>query len=185
MKSFCTLWLCLAGSVLFSCKTQKVNDSVKKADQVNEVRAKTGMVDPDAAAFLVKVADARMMGAKEGALAVSRGTTADIRNYGKLMVKDQATLLSEIKKIAGEMHIALPADINTDKQDGYADLADKQGVAFDEKFLKMMKIDHERDINDFTKATKLTDRRVTEFAAARLPLIQSHLDKLKALKDGH
>lgn len=185
MKLLYVLWLSLASLAMFSCKTQKVNDSVKKADRINEIRTETGTVDPDAAAFLVKIADARMMDAKEGALAVSRGTTTDVRNYGKLMVKDQAILLAEIRKIAGEMRVSLPTDISTNKQDGYSDLVSKQGEEFDEKFLKMMKIDHERDIDDFTKAAQLTNRRVNQFAVARLPLILLHLDKLKVLKEQH
>lgn len=185
MKLFVTLWLSLASLVMFSCKTQKVIDSVKKADHINEVRADMGTVDPDAAVFLVKIADARLMDAKEGALAVSRGATGDTRNYGKLMVKDQAAMLAEIRKIAGEMHVSLPTDISTDKQEGYSSLVSKRGEEFDEKFFKMMKIDHERDVDDFTKAAQLTNQRVKEFAAARLPLIQSHLAKLKVLKDKH
>ena len=45
-----------------------------------------------------------------------------------------------------------------------------------------MRIDHERDIKDFTKAGELTDKGVTDFAAKYIEMIQMHLDKLNAIK---
>lgn len=166
-----------------SCKTSKTADSVKTANQQNEEKAKNGMVDNDAALFLVKIADARMMGAKEGALAVSRGTTNEIKNYGKLMVKDQGELMAKIKIIAKDMNISLPKEISADKKDGLKGLEEKNGEAFDEKFCKMMKIDHERDVKDFTAAIeKLKDSKAKTFAVSNLPVIQMHLDGINELK---
>ncbi len=104
--------LCFVG-----CKTSNTADSVKTANQQNEEKAKNGMVDNDAAMFLVKIADDRMMGAKEGALAITRGTTTEIKNYGRLMVKDQGELIAKIKMIAKDMNIALPKEISADKKD--------------------------------------------------------------------
>lgn len=169
--------------IVISCKTSKVNDSVKIADSSNVIKSGKGLFNQAEADFLVKIADARMMDAKEGALAVKRGTSSKIKDYGRLMVKEQALLLEEIKKIAASMSISLPANISADKKDGYKDLAAKDGNDFDNKFLKMMRIDHERDIRDFTKATAFADGKVKDFAIAKLPVIQSHLDKLNVLKD--
>lgn len=59
----------------------------------------------------------------------------------------------------------------------------KTGRDFDEKFIKMMRIDHERDLKDFKKAGELADKGVTDFAATYISMIQIHLDKLNEIKE--
>jgi putative membrane protein len=158
-------------------------DPVKKANDANEKKADNDrIISEDIADFLVKSADARMMDAKEGKLASEKGTTAAIRNYGKLMINDQAVLLEKIKALAAKRNITLPKGISDKKEDGREDLAAKTGKDFDDKFIKMMKIDHKRDVRLFKDAIEFKDEGVSEFAKKYLPLIQSHLDKIEAFK---
>ena len=157
-------------------------DPVKKANKVNDKKADNNLVDEDVADFLVKSADARMMDAQEGKLATEKGTAAPIREYGKLMMKDQDALLRKIKQLAAKRNIMLPSGISDKKEDGREDLAEEKGEDFDDKFIKMMIIDHERDVKLFEKATEFKDSEVSAFAKANLPIIQSHLDKIKAIK---
>jgi putative membrane protein len=158
-------------------------DPVKKANKVNDQKADNNIVDEDVADFLVKSADARMMDAQEGKLAAEKGTTKAIREYGKLMVKDQSALLRKIKSLASKRNIALPSDISNKKENGREDLAEETGKDFDDKFIKMMIIDHERDVKLFEKATEFNDPEVSAFAKANLSTIQSHLDKIEAIKE--
>ncbi len=173
------LTLIIYGSVL---KAQDRIDPVKKARSANEKKADKDLVNGDVAEFLVKSADARMMDSREGKLAIKNGTTSSIRDYGSLMVKDQAMLLEKIKKLAVSRNISLPSDISNDKNEGHEDLQEKQGEGFDKKFIKMMVIDHERDVKMFKKAIECEDREISTFAKKYLPLIQSHLDKINAIK---
>ena len=166
-----------------SCKIAKPTDSVKIAETKNDAKAEQGTVNQDVADFLVQAADARMMDSKEGALATKKGVTEEIKNYGVLMIKEQALLFDEIKRLALARHITLPAETSADKKDGFADLNSKEGKDFDNKFIKMMKIDHERDIKAFAKASTLPDKEVNQFAAKYIVMIQSHLDKINAVKE--
>jgi putative membrane protein len=158
-------------------------DPVKKANKVNDQKADNNIVDEDVADFFVKSADARMMDAQEGKLAAEKGTTKAIREYGKLMVKDQSALLRKIKSLASKRNIALPSDISNKKENGREDLAEETEKDFDDKFIKMMIIDHERDVRLFEKATEFDDPEVSAFAKANLSIIQSHLDKIEAIKE--
>lgn len=81
--------------------------------------------------------------------------------------------------------MTLPETISNDKQDGLDELQKKSGKEFDEKFIKMMTIDHKRDIKDFKKATKYKDQEVASFASKYLPLIQSHLDKIIQIHENY
>ena len=62
-------------------------------------------------------------------------------------------------------------------------LKEKKGEDLDEKFLNMICIDHKRDVRKFTEATESKDSQVSEFARKYLPMIESHLQKVKELKD--
>jgi hypothetical protein len=47
----------------------------------------------------------------------------------------------------------------------------------------MMIIDHERDVKLFEKAIEFDDPEVSAFAKVNLSIIQSHLDKIEAIKE--
>lgn len=167
---------------VFSTFAQE-KDPVKKANATNEKKAGNNEIaSQETADFLVKSADARLMDTKEGRLATERGTTAAIREYGKLMLKDQAALMQQIKELAAKRNIALPGGISSDKEDGRETLAGKTGKEFDEKFVKMMKVDHQRDVKLFKEAAKSKDKGISEFAQKYLPMIQSHLNKIEAME---
>jgi putative membrane protein len=157
-------------------------DPVKSANAANEKKSDKDIVDEEIADFLVKSADARMMDLQEGRLATQKGTSSQIRGYGQLMITEQTILLEEIKKLAEKRNITLPSGVSDKKEEGREDLAEESGKDFDEKFIKMMKLDHERDVKLFKKATECEDPEVREFATQYLPMIQSHLDKITEIK---
>jgi putative membrane protein len=157
-------------------------DPVKQANQSNENKSGKWNIDQEVADFLVKSADARMMDKMEGAMAAKKGTTVAVRQYGMLMVKDQAILLNKLKALAAAKNISLPNGISNKKESGRADLSEKTGKDFDDKFIKMMRIDHERDVKMFSKAASSDDKDIRSFASKYLPMIQLHLDKINALE---
>lgn len=183
MKTNVLVAVLFSGVLGVSCKTNKPTAAEKKVAAKNEAKAEAGLVDQGVVDFLVSAADARLMGTKEGTLAVSKGTSAEIRNYGKQMQTDQAKMMAALKRVAQSHKITLPQTISAAKQDGFDDLDAKNGKEFDEKFMKMMKIDHERDLKEFKNAEDLKDQEVKQFAMEYLPMIQVHLDKLNALKE--
>lgn len=177
-------YLMLAGVLLFSTILySQESDAVKKANKQNEAKAKAGGIDEECAEFLVRATDARMMDSQEGEMAMKNGTSNEIKSYGKLMVNDQARMLTSIKKLAAQKKISLPATISEKKAEGRADLEKEMGRDFDEKFIKMMIIDHKRDVKEFEEAMKSSDLEVKAFATKYLPLIKSHLQKAEQLKD--
>lgn len=133
--------------------------------------------------FLEKAADARMMDAAQGALAVKKAANDDVRAYGGLMVRDQELLLGELQKLAGTKGVNLPENISKKKAKALAQLEKKSGKDFDRKFLRMMKIDHKRDVREFESAMESQDAAVATFAEKFLPLIREHLEKVKVLLD--
>ena len=132
--------------------------------------------------FLTEMTDARLMDREEGKQAVLKGTTQEIKKYGQLMIDDQTYLLKELQKIAATKNITLPTEISEEKQNGLKDLKEKSGADFDKKFIKMICIDHKRDVRKFKKAAKCNDSGVSSFAKEHLPMIESHLKKIKQIE---
>ena len=176
----------LAATAISACASSKPPeepDSVTVAKHVND--AKSVAVSEPAAKFLVEMVDARLMDFEEGQLAARRGSTEAIRDYGRLMMRDQTRLLSRLELLALEVQVTVPAVISDDKRDGLNDLIDSDSEHFDQNFISSIRIDHKRDVGEFKKATAFTDAAVADFARQELPLIQSHLDGIDAIKKSH
>ncbi len=133
-------------------------------------------------AFITEMAEARLMDLEEGKIAQQRSTTKDLKSYGTLMVNDQTEMLREIKKLAVLKNVSLSNELGPDKAEGLKDLKEVHGKSFDKKFIKMMTIDHKRDMKKFERATRSSDADVQVFATRYLPYIQSHLERIRALK---
>ena len=151
--------------ISFGCKSQSVNDETKE--------------------FLNDMTDARLMDREEAKQAVAKGTTKQVKDYGELMIKDQTYLLMQLQEFAKSKNITLRTTISDKKKDALDGLKEKSGEDLDEKFLKMICIDHTRDVKQFKKATKSKDVELSKFASKHLPMIKEHLAKVKAIKKSY
>ncbi|WP_293394870.1 DUF4142 domain-containing protein [Nevskia sp.] len=170
-------------SACASSKPPEEPDSVSTARQINQ--AKSMAVSEPAAKFLVEMVDARLMDYEEGQLAARRGSSAAIRDYGRLMMRDQTRLLSRLELLALEAQVTVPAVISDDKRDGLNDLIDAEPDDFDKRFIRSIHIDHKRDVGAFEKATGFSDAAIAEFARRELPLIQSHLEGIETIRKSY
>ena len=132
--------------------------------------------------FLIEVAEGRVMDLEQGKTAEQRATFKELKQYGALMVKDQSKMLIDLEKIAKRKNFALPRSLGSEKSDALSDLRKVHGEAFDKKFTRMMMIDHKRDIKKLERATQYGDADIKVFATKYLPVVQSHLDQIKALR---
>ena len=149
---------------------------------VNENGSGISMVEDEVADFLIKSADARMMDAQVGLLAIEKGSNSTIRDFGQRMMNDHSVLLEKIKKLAIQRNISLPDQISSRKVDVHRNLSEENGLEFDRTFIKMIIADLERDLKLFKKAAEYNDPDVSAFAKRYLPLIQSDLQKIKKIK---
>lgn len=162
-------------------KQPGADDSVRIAKEANHARFDRDEDAKRSSDFMAEMADARLMDTEEGRLASTRGIDPEVRAYGELMIRDQAELYREMTTLAAAKGYTLPTRISNLKADGLADLEKKTAHDLDEKFLKMICIDHERDVKEFKKAMDFKDVEVSAFAARRLPLIEEHLRKADQL----
>lgn len=139
-------------------------------------------IDQVVETFLTKTAESRIMDFEEGKTAQRKSAVDAIKDYGSLMVRDQREMLADLRALAAAKHITLPDTLDENQQKALADLQQEEGNSFDRKFIKMMIIDHKRDVKKFKKAAQSHDVEVRAFALKYLPVVESHLDDVQKLK---
>jgi putative membrane protein len=157
-------------------QTQEVNMSDLLADLDDTP------IDQVVETFLTKTAESRIMDFEEGRTAQQKSAVDAIKDYGSLMVRDQSKMLADLHALAASKHITLPGTPDEHQQKALADLQQEEGKSFDRKFIKMMIIDHKRDVKKFKKASQSHDLDVRAFALKYLPVVESHLDDVQKLK---
>ena len=142
-------------------------------------------VDEAVADFLREITATRLLGLEEGKTAEQRATTRPLKDYASVIAKDQAEMLENLQKIAARKKISVPSWLGPDRAEDLSELKELHGKSFDKAFIKAMMASHKRDIKKLEDAIQYGDADVQVFATRYLPVVQSHLDKIKALKKSY
>jgi len=134
--------------------------------------------------FAMEAADGGMTEVMLGQLAQKNGSAKDVKDFGQMMVTDHSKANDELKSLAGQKNINLPASVSAEHQQMHDDLAKKTGKDFDKAYMDMMVDDHQKDIDLFqNEANNGTDADLKAWAAKTLPTLQKHLDRAKQVRD--
>ncbi len=131
---------------------------------------------------MVKAASGGMMEVKLGNIALKNASSAQVKQFGKMMVSDHTKANNELMALAAKKNIAIPSVPGNDEQDKIDKLQKEQGKDFDKDYVSLMIDDHKDDISEFKKAVdNVKDAEIKAFAAKTLPILQKHLDKIQAI----
>jgi putative membrane protein len=174
---------------LFACKNDddSKNDSVEIAKEQNQIldssRAGEDFGTDDN--FLVEAASGGMMEVQLGDVASKNAASAQVKEFGRMMVADHSKANAELTTLARLKNIAIPNEPGADHQKHIDEMKKMKAEDFDKHYMSMMTDDHEEDVKKFEKAAKnAKDEDVRAFAAKTLPVLKMHLEKAKAVKDG-
>jgi putative membrane protein len=158
-------------------------DTTDVSNMKKDTMANTMGVSDNAAKFAVAAANGGMMEVELGKLAQEKAINKQVKDFGEMMVKDHTKANDELKSIAAQKNITLPASVSDDSQKKIADLNKKSGKDFDKDYINMMVKDHKDDIDDFEKAAKdSTYPEIQSFAVKTLPTLYKHLGAAKAIQ---
>ena len=128
---------------------------------------------------------------KVGRLAEKKGSTPQVRSYGKELARDHAAADRKVIGLAKEENLELspPAGESADLQEkenhngAVAEmLANVKGNTFDRDFLEAMKKDHEKDIAKLTDVMNSTnDPKLKHLIAELLPKLKHHEEMAEKL----
>ncbi|PYI69188.1 MAG: DUF305 domain-containing protein [Verrucomicrobia bacterium] len=130
--------------------------------------AKASSVTPKDKTFMKKAARGGMMEVAMGRMAEQKGQSDDVKSFGKRMVTDHGKANDELKKIAAQKNVKLPAKEPT------------VSWSSDKAYIDMMVKDHEKDLAEFKEeANSGRDPDVKKFAEDTAKVVEEHLDLAK------
>jgi putative membrane protein len=156
----------------------------EKRDGMDTVDNRAGVTaDEESSKFLVRVADAGMSEVEFTKLAEQKATTPEIKQFATMLWNDHTQLNQQVKQLAQERNITLPATTSEDHNKMMTDVQAKTGKSFDKAFIDKLIANHNKSIDLFEKAVKnVNDAGVRTFADNTLPKLRMHRDSAQALE---
>jgi putative membrane protein len=126
--------------------------------------------------FLQDAAAGAVLEIELGRMAAERGTTEQVRQFGRRMADDQSQASEQLRSIAQSKGVPLPDSLDAKRRKEVEGLQKLSGMQFDQAYMRLMLEDHQRDIRDFRKtAQQGSDPNVKSFASSSLPRLHDHL----------
>jgi putative membrane protein len=148
--------------------------SCKEDDEVNV------MTDQE---FMNFAAVSGLFEIQSSQLATQRATTPDVVDFANHMLTDHSTQDQELKALAAQKNIALPATLTQDKQTIVNRLNGLSGTAFEKDYMNAQVQSHEETVANFEKASnEAKDADIKAFAAKYLPALRMHLEEARATR---
>jgi putative membrane protein len=185
MKKVKTLSLIFVALFAFSaCGTKNTagDDAKEVAEEQNDEKFDDSKMEDDTE-FAVEAADGGMLEVQLGQLALTKGTSAQVKEFAQMMVTDHGKANEELKTLAQQKNISIPSALSDDKQKKYDDIAEKSGVDFDKAYCEFMVKDHKDDVDKFKEASEdAKDADVKSWAAGKVPVLEHHLSMAEAME---
>jgi putative membrane protein len=135
------------------------------------------------------VEDASAKGVAEveaGKLAQEKGTAADVKAFGAMMVKDHTAANEKLKAIADQKKLEVSTDAELMDKAKAMILDLRSAKSFDQAYANNQVKAHEATIEIFEDEVKNgDDDQLKTFATETLPKLKTHLEQAKALVKAH
>jgi putative membrane protein len=141
-------------------------------------------VDNEDTQFAIEAINGGMTEVTLGKLAIQKGKSKKVKNFGVMMVKDHSKANGKLMAIIKSKKIVMPMAPDPKQQKMIQDLSQKSGSDFDKAYINYMVDDHKEDVKIFTdQSKKIQDPDLKAFAIKTLPALQKHLDAINAIHD--
>lgn len=182
MKTILFASFLVMGIGILACNNNTSGEHTDAVDSAKTVNKEVKAVQPDASNFAVNAANGGLMEVELGKIAEDNASSARVKAFGAMMVKDHSDANNNLKGIASSLNIALPDSVSSDSRKEIDNLKMKKGKEFDKAYVKMMVDDHKKDIAEFRKcADNCSDSSIKNFAYTTLPVLEKHLDSIQAI----
>lgn len=134
--------------------------------------------------------EANAADSSEGAIAAAKGTSAQVREFGKQMMRDHHAMRVEGQTLAKKLNIIpqpAPDDNSQAELQKSADLLNNtaKGKDFDRAYIDLQVEDHKAVLDKATKAMAATQTaELKNLIQKAAPKVLAHLDKVEAIQKG-
>jgi putative membrane protein len=126
--------------------------------------------------FYEKVGEAGLAEVQAGKMAEARGASAEVREFGAMMVEHHGEANQKLAKLAQAKGVTLPAAPSESQTEAMNALQAKEGARFDQAYLAEQVKAHEEAVQLLKGQIKSgEDGEAKAFARELLPKVESHL----------
>lgn len=133
--------------------------------------------------FLMKAIEGNFAEISMGDLAQKNGQSDGVKSYGRMLSTDHSAANQKAMDAAKSLGMNPPGGPNAKQQADFDKMSKMSGTAFDKMFAAHMVADHQKDITEYKKASRMKDA-AGEYASGQIETLQKHLDSAKSLKGG-
>jgi putative membrane protein len=133
--------------------------------------------------FMKKAALGGMLEVKLGNEAANRATRPEVKAFASHMVTDHTKINGQLKDLAAKKNVILPTQLDDEHSKMMTNLLKLSGPQFDDRYMKAMVEDHEKDVKEFQRmANDAKDPDLKQWVAATLPTLTSHLEMAREVE---
>jgi putative membrane protein len=133
--------------------------------------------------FILAAAQGGMTEVKLGELAATSGMRDDVKEFGRMMVKDHTAINDDLKALAAQKGVTLPDSLDATHQAMVDKLTALNGSKFDDAYIAAMIKAHQKDAKAFkAEAAATQDADIKSFLDKSIPVVEAHLQHVKAMK---
>ena len=126
--------------------------------------------------FVMQAGQLGMLEVQLGRLAVQRGSSAGVKQYGQEMVEDHTRANQELMQLAMQKKVELPTEMSTQNTALIDRLSGLSGKSFDTAYKQAMIDSHNQAIALFqAQSQQGQDPELKAWATQKLPNLQAHL----------
>ncbi|UNU24685.1 DUF4142 domain-containing protein [Microcoleus vaginatus] len=126
--------------------------------------------------FVMQAGQLSMMEVELGRLAVQRGSSAGVKQYGQEMVEEHTKANQELMQLVMQKQVELPAEMSTQNKALMDRLSGLSGTSFDAAYKQAMIDSHTQAIALFqAQSQQGQDPDLKAWATQKLPNLQAHL----------
>lgn len=197
MKRIGLLAVVFATALSFACNAEN-----RTSTSESTVGTSGDVVSAGDRDFVEDMAIGGMAEVELGRMAMERAASPEVKRFGDMMVKDHSKAGDELKQVAMQHSIPMPAGLDQKHQDLKTTLSNLRGAEFDREYMKAM-VDGHEDVVDRLQTRASEDRfgddkgevkpersgnpvegALNQWAAKALPTVRHHLDEAKRINDG-
>lgn len=138
--------------------------------------------------FVQKAAASDMFEIESSKVAVERTKNPQVKEFAQSMIDMHTRTSADLKQAVTDSGLALPpppAMLPEDKAEAVADLRKADAADFDKKYMDAQVDGHQAALDLMTRYGQDGDNPVLKAAAAKTaPIVQDHLTKARAIRDG-
>jgi putative membrane protein len=137
---------------------------------------------PEDRAFVAKVSQGGMFEVAAGRLAMTKGSSQDIRDFGTAEVHDHTLVGAKLKAISAQVGVSIATVLNTEFSSKLQHLSLLSGPMFDQAYLSEMAALHDADGAAFAKeASEGGTSAYRAFGAETHRIVQRHIGAIRAV----